>query len=99
MQRPGVILALGAFVPPFLAPLSPELSKWATCHSFRALDSADLATIAAAAFPAADHVLRRRLTHPCLRQSNVLRQRWQSYEGDRAELEMVRETLRVGVGA
>lgn len=94
VQRPRLILALGAFVPPFLAPLSPELSGWATCHSFRELDGAGLSTIAAASFAKAGHVCALvALTHPCLRPVNVGRRSWQSLRGDSAELQMVREAL------
>jgi len=94
VQRPRLILALGAFVPPFLAPLSPELSGWGECSGFRGLDEAGLSTIAAASFAQADHGCALvALTHPCLRPANVGRRSWQSLRGDAAELQMVRHAL------
>jgi len=94
VQRPRIILALGAHVRAFLAPLSPELSGWATCDSFRQLDAADHSTVAAATFAPADHTCALvALTHPCFRPANVRHRRWRTLRGDLAEVRMVRHAL------
>ncbi len=95
VQRPRLILALGAYVPPFLAPLSPELTVWDRWYGFRKLDEVGRSTIAGASFPSAGHGCDLvTLTHPCLRPANVGRRSWQSLRGDAAELQMVRHALR-----
>ena len=96
-QRPRLILTLGAFVPPFLAPLSPQLSDWAIWRGFRKIDLAGLSTVAAASFTDANHICAlATLTHPCFRPANVSRRRWQSFNGNSAELEMVRQVWNNG---
>jgi uracil-DNA glycosylase len=94
VQRPRLILALGTFVPPFLAPLSPQLSGWAKGGTFAELDKADLSMIPEASFAGADHVCALvALTHPSLRPANIHRRRWQSLSGHAAEVQMVRYAL------
>ena len=40
VQRPALILTLGAWVPAFLAPLAPALTPWCRARSLAAIDSA-----------------------------------------------------------
>ncbi|MEO5958224.1 MAG: hypothetical protein ABIZ49_06345, partial [Opitutaceae bacterium] len=46
MQRPRVILALGKWVPEFLASLSPQLSAWTQFRTLTAIDMAGLPLMA-----------------------------------------------------
>ena len=89
-QRPCLILALGAYVPPFLATLSDELSGWTKWPGFRKLDEKDCAIIPAALFPKAKHKCALvALTHPSF-SLNARHRRWQSFQGYWAEVQMVK---------
>ena len=93
-QRPCLVLALGGYVPPFLAPLSPELSDWAKWRSFPWLDKKHRAIVPAASFPQANHTCALvALTHPSFRPSNVWRRRYGRLWGHAAEVAMVRQAL------
>jgi uracil-DNA glycosylase len=96
LQRPRVIVALGAYVPAFLAPLSHELTAWTTGHSFGELDKQDLALVRSATFRSAEHTCAIvALTHPSLRLANVGRRRWREATGHQAELLLIRAALQL----
>ena len=91
-QQPSVILALGGWVPRFLAPLSAQLVDWQSCRSLQALDREvpvrhDVA-FRSAAIPPCSVVC---LTHPSLRPPNVERRRYAGLKGAAAERAMVSE--------
>jgi hypothetical protein len=91
-QRPRLILALGSWVPEFLAPLSPDLAAWSRIQSLKTLDAAGLPLIAGVKFNGvADHECSVvSLVHPCHRPLNVHRRKWRTWTGDDAEVEMLK---------
>ena len=91
MQRPSVILALGKWVPEFLASLSPQLHPWIPCRTLKAIDSAGLPLRRGVSFTGvSDHeCVVVSLVHPCFRPSNINRRTWKDLRGDAAELEML----------
>lgn len=100
MQRPALILALGAQVPAFLARLSPELASWASLKTFPARDAADGSLVEGVTFgsPSAHSCVVASLVHPSFRPSNIRHRHWRTFVGDVAELALVREALlRAGV--
>ena len=91
VQKPRVVLALGRFVPRFIASLSRDLAGWKKWRGFKALDASGplkegvhfgdhLATVVV-------------LTHPSLRGSNVERRRYRGLEGHAAEGKMLEDAL------
>jgi hypothetical protein len=95
-QRPRLILALGAWVPPFLAPLSDQLADWASLRSLHAIDQGKpvrhAVTFRGAAAPQCSVVC---LTHPSLHGPNVGRRAYASLNGVHAEQAMVADGIRV----
>jgi hypothetical protein len=98
-MQPRLILSLGAYVPRFLAPLSPELrSIWSNVTRLTTLDERGAALVYPSTFagvqrPAAVVAL----THPAYRPVNVKHRRYGSLEGDAAERALVTDALtRVG---
>jgi hypothetical protein len=90
-QRPRVILALGAWVPAFLASLAEELSDWSRVRSLIALDKIGPVRHSvrfASTLPACSVVA---LTHPSLREANVGRRVYGGALGHAAELAMIRK--------
>jgi len=88
LQRPRLLLALGRFVPNFLASLSPQLGAWSGMSRFSAVDAAGPVR---AAFFDGHPVVVAALVHPCHRHITAA---CRSYGGDRghmAELAMVRD--------
>lgn len=92
--RPRVILTLGARVPEFIAPLSPELTKWKSVRSLIELDRIG-AYVPEARFPDSFDgcCVVAALTHPSLRNSNVQRRSYGPLRGDQAECQMIRDAL------
>jgi len=96
LQRPRVVVALGAYVPAFLAPLSLELAAWKAGHSFGELDKQDLALVRTATFQGAEHTCSVvALPPPSLRRANVGRRRWGAAAGHQAELLLIRAALQI----
>ena len=96
VQQPALILALGNYVPAFLAPLSPQLADWSR-GNFRDRDRRDIAIRSGACFtgsplPACVVVS---LLHPSFRPSNVRHRRWKELSSDDAEVALVREAWRL----
>lgn len=97
-QQPKLILTLGAWVPPFLAPLADRLADWKSPGSLRAIDQPvqHAVTFRTAATQQCSVVC---LTHPSLRGPNVQRRSYQSLTGFDAERAMVADGIRgSGVG-
>lgn len=88
--RPSVILSLGIQVPRFIAPLSPELGRWAQVRSFSELDKAG-AIVQDVSFgdDLAPRCTVTALTHPSMRLSNVRHRRYAGLEGHMAELRLL----------
>lgn len=95
-QQPSLILALGAHVPGFLAPLSAELAPWASQKSFRDRDDGNAAMVRGVTFDGTEvrPCVIVSLVHPSFRPSNVHRRRWGSFVGDAAEVELLKEALK-----
>ena len=92
-QQPRIVLALGAWVPAFLAPLAGRLQPWTGIRSLAGIDAAgpvqdevsfgdDIASCSVVA-----------LTHPSLRGPNVGRRKYGGEHGHAAELKMVQEAM------
>lgn len=95
MQRPSVMLSLGAHVPQFLAPLSPQLTGWAAPSGFKQWDEAGTAIVSDVSFGVPRHqpCTVVALVHPSSRPLHVGRRRWGTLTGDEAEVALVREAL------
>lgn len=94
-QQPSVILTLGAWVPSFIAPLSPQLTHWKDIGSIKKLD--DLGPVVHdATFPGASArpCTVVALTHPSLRSANINRRNYKGVQGHASEVKMIREGLR-----
>jgi hypothetical protein len=92
-QEPRLVLTLGIQVPSRLAALSPQLSHWADAKNWDSLDAAG-PVVHNVQFPGIRTTCSVvALTHPSFRPSNVGRRRYGAFQGDKAEVEMVREAL------
>lgn len=93
-MRPHAILTLGAWVPSFIAPLSPELKCWAKAKSLVEVDNIG-PMIPGARFPDAPDVVCTvgALTHPSLRGPNIGRRQYGEAQGHAAELRLIRDVL------
>ena len=105
--RPKLIVTLGAHVPPFLAPMSPQLeSAWrderGKPRGVMQIDEAQTALVNAT-FPDVDgkshsaHVLP--LTHPAQQWPNVRRRRYKNLESYDAEDALLRDGMKCAFGA
>jgi uracil-DNA glycosylase len=96
LQRPRLVLTLGQHVPRLLAPLSPALKPWNSAQGFRSMDAAGAAVVPSAHFHCDEAMLHTTLValvHPCMRNSNVHRRRYQDQRGDLAERRMIFDGL------
>lgn len=93
LQRPRVIITLGAWVPSLIAPLAPELSHWVGQRSLGAIDRAGPVVTGVRFGGAATPTTVVALTHPSLRGPNVRRRRCETETGQRAELAMLHTAL------
>jgi len=90
LQQPSLILTLGAFVPPLLASLSPQLASWQGIQRVGQLDANQTALIKQAAFCAGSvHANVLALTHPAQRHLNVGRRHYLDFNGHAAELALL----------
>lgn len=96
VQRPRLIMTLGAYVPAMLAPLSPDLGKWVDTTTLTTLDELGCAVVAAARFPGAGELSATvvALTHPSQRRLNVHRRRYGGAESEDAEALMLENAER-----
>lgn len=91
LLQPKLVLALGAYVPAFLAPLSQQLGCWAS-GSFSRRDAEEKSLVGNVLFDGGSRsCVVASIVHPCLRRSNVRHRRWRGKAGDAAELELVME--------
>jgi uracil-DNA glycosylase len=95
LMRPRLILTLGAYVPSFLAPLSPEIRRvWSGVKRLTTLDKQEAALVYRSTF--AD-VLRPTavvaLTHPAYHHVNVKYRRFGNLKGEAAEQALVRDAI------
>lgn len=95
IQQPHLLLTLGKQVPPFLAPLTPELkAAWTGKPRFPDLDAAECALMYPVQFPDVPHPTAVvALTHAALRGSNVHRRWYGDKRGDAAELALIGAAL------
>lgn len=94
MQRPRLVLALGAYVPKMIAHMSDDLEPWERFDSFKAMDRQNLASFRNVKIRNSDHSFSvASLVHPCYRQRNARLRRWRGFEGDEAEVNLVKELL------
>lgn len=105
VQRPRLIVSLGAFVPPFLSKLSPELGAWAPWQRFATIDSFNTGLVRNAIFAGTgDSVVSVvALVHPCYRHLNVKMRRFtdktgRTHTGDGAEVAMLVEGSTAAAG-
>lgn len=98
VQRPVIVLALGRWVPAFIAECSDQLKDWRGRESFAQLDSVGPIVhnvkfaFASACAPPCSVVS---LMHPSYRHLNVDGRTFKGSQGDDAERAMIREALRV----
>ena len=105
VQRPRLIVSLGAFVPLFLSKLSPELGVWAPWQRFATIDSINAGLVRNAMFAGAGNLAASvvALVHPCYRHLNVKMRRFTDntgriHTGDGAEVAMLVEGLAAAAG-
>jgi len=102
VMQARVIVALGAYVPPFLAPLSDDLlsddlrSVWSMDTTFAALDRNGVAlvypvTFATLAHPAAVATL----VHPSYRHINIKLRQYKGLQGDHAEVALLQDAVQL----
>jgi uracil-DNA glycosylase len=96
-QQPRLILALGAWVPRFLAPMADRLSDWRGLGTLTAIDAIEQAVRHAVVFAHASALPCSVvcLTHPSLRGANVGRREFRSMYGEAAESAMLAESIRI----
>jgi len=97
LMQPRLILTLGAYVPSFMAQLSPELKKvWSGVKRLTILDEHEAALVHPSHFEGVLHPIAVvALTHPAYRHVNVKNRRYGNLKGDAAELTLVRDALMV----
>ena len=93
-QSPRLVLTLGSHVPAVLAPLSEDLAPWLKVASLKALDEAGRPLVPDARFPQGLRATVAALVHPSIRWASVLGRRYDSLNGDAAEVAMLEEALR-----
>jgi uracil-DNA glycosylase len=93
-QKPKIILVLGKHVAEFIAPLSEELKFWGKIKNFEHVDSQNQQVINTT-FTNDLNTTTVLLTHPSFRFANVGRRKFNSLEGNIAELEMIKTALKI----
>ena len=92
-QQARLVLTLGMQVPSRLAPLAQQLSHWQGVESSTRLDAVG-PVVHNVEFPGVRSTCSVvALVHPSFRPSNVGRRKYGRFQGDDAEVEMVREAL------
>lgn len=98
VQQPRLILALGTYVPQFLAPLSEQLAPvWTTPSSFPRRDRDKTSIRTEVVFKNHDRhpCVVASIVHPCMRNSNVRHRHWyeRNLHGDAAELALLQHAV------
>ena len=93
LMQPRLILTLGAYVPSFLAPLSPEFRHvWSGVKRLVILDEHETALVYPSYFEGVLHPMAVvALTHPAYRHVNVKNRRYRNLRGEEAEQAIVRD--------
>ena len=95
-QEPVVVLALGKWVPEFIAPLAPQLAAWHVLKGFIDRDNVGCSLVERVKFKGLRHeCVVVSLLHPSLRRANLRLRRWKGLVGDAAEQKLVRDALRL----
>lgn len=94
LQRPGLLLTLGVYVPQVIAPLSPQLTPWASRRGSKQLDSVGPVQ-REATFPGVEDFRTTvvALLHPSLRHASLRHRNYAGVVGVDAELAMLRDGL------
>lgn len=97
VQKPKLVLVLGAEVPSHISPLASMLEPWAKDRTFKELDEENEAVVLNAKFHSIDPFQCNlvSLVHPAQSRLNSKIRRWisnsgHSYEGQAAEVAMIR---------
>lgn len=94
LQKPRLMLVLGAHVPRLLARGSEQLHQWVGFDTFKTLDREDASFVPRVRLQDGSHQFAAvSLVHPCYRQLTARHRRWRGYNGDRAEVELVKHAL------
>lgn len=95
VQKPRIILVLGAHVPRLLAPLADKLHLWSKAQGLGAIDTAGAALVCDVSFGRNHHFAHMvALTHPSLRHANLRHRRSPgTMSGQEYELELIRKAL------
>ncbi len=95
MQKPRLIIVLGAEARKFIAQLSPNLTEWKECNTFTELDASNLGTLVKKVrFNGSKPATVVALVHPSRRKGNVWRRRYRGKKGEAAELKMLKDALK-----
>lgn len=94
IQRPRLILTLGAWVPRFIAPLATALRTWIGARSLGEIDRVGPVVTDVRFGEDTDPAVVVALTHPSMRNSNVHRRRYDERSGKDAETAMLAYALR-----
>ena len=96
VQKPRLILVLGAEARKFIAQLSPDLAEWKECKTFTGLDDSVVGPVVKKVrFNGSKPVTVVALVHPSRRKGNVWRRRYRGKKGEAAELAMLEDALRL----
>lgn len=97
MQKPRLILVLGAEARKFIAQLSPDLGEWKECETFTELDDSDLGPVVKKVrFNGSKPITVVALVHPAGRNmgSALKNRRYRGKEGEDAESKMLKKALK-----
>ncbi len=97
VQKPRLIIVLGAEARKFIAQLSSDLAKWKECKTFLELDDSDLGPVVKKVrFNGSKPTTVVALVHPAGRNlGNVLKnRRYRGKRGEAAEMKMLRRALK-----
>ena len=95
VQKPRLILALGRFVPEFIAPLSRDLAEWTEWRKWSGLDVSGPVKRVHFDFDDTGEQMTTvvALVHPSMRRSNLRWRRYRGRTGNEAELAMLKDAL------
>lgn len=100
VQKPSLIVSLGGHVPLFLAPLSKQLRSWENTNRFSDRDCRNLSLIDNVTFDGCDAppCVVTSILHPSYRKANIHRRQWSSFQGDEAEIAMLKQAWLLAQG-